>query len=128
MRVVSHTCSNTEIVCALGCAELLVGVDDHSDYPVEVVSKLPRIGPDLSVDVERVKRLEPDLVLTSLTVPGHEKVIEALTAARLPLLVVEPKSLEDVFTDIERIACALRVAERGTRISEPNACRGDQWC
>ena len=27
MRVFSHTCSNTEIVCALGCASMLVGVD-----------------------------------------------------------------------------------------------------
>ena len=117
LRIVSHTCSNTEIVCALGCAEMLVGVDDHSDYPVEVVSQLPRIGPDLGVDVERVKRLEPDLVLTSLTVPGHEKILEALTAARLPLLVVEPKSLENVFTDIERIACALEVAERGRTLA-----------
>ncbi len=117
MRIVSHTCSNTEIVCALGCAELLVGVDDHSDYPGEVVSKLPRIGPDLGVDVERVQRLEPDLVLTSLTVPGHEKVIEALSAASLPLLVVEPKSLTDVFADIERIACALGVDERGRELA-----------
>ena len=117
LRVVSHTCSNTEIVCALGCAEMLVGVDDHSDYPVEVVANLPRIGPDLGVDVERVKRLEPDLVLTSLTVPGHEKVIEALTAAKLPLLVVEPKSLMDVFADVERIACALGVDERGRELT-----------
>ena len=38
MRVVSLTCSNTEIVCALGAADVLVGVDDHSDYPVEVVA------------------------------------------------------------------------------------------
>jgi iron complex transport system substrate-binding protein len=117
LRVVSHTCSNTEIVCALGCAEMLVGVDDHSDYPVEVVSNLPRIGPDLGVDVERVKRLEPDLVLTSLTVPGHEKVIDALSAAKLPLLVVEPKSLMDVFADIERIAHALGVDERGRELT-----------
>ena len=117
LRVVSHTCSNTEIVCALGCAEMLVGVDDHSDYPVEVVSNLPRIGPDLGVDVERVKRLEPDVVLTSLTVPGHEKIIEALAAARLPLLVVEPKSLMDVFADVERIACALGVDERGRELT-----------
>jgi len=116
LRVVSHTCSNTEIVCALGCAEMLVGVDDHSDYPVEVVSRLSRIGPDLGVDVERVKRLEPDLVLTSLTVPGHEKIIEALTTARLPLLVVEPKSLADVFADVEHIACALGVKERGVEL------------
>jgi iron complex transport system substrate-binding protein len=113
VRVVSHTCSNTEIVCALGCADLLVGVDDHSDYPVEVVRNLPRIGPDLAVDVERVKRLKPDLVISSLTVPGHEKIVAALQAASLPLLVVEPVSLADVYGDIERIAHALGVAERG---------------
>jgi iron complex transport system substrate-binding protein len=113
LRVVSHTCSNTEIVCALGCSHVLVGVDDHSDYPPEVVGKLPRIGPDLAVDVERVKKLEPDLVLSSLTVPGHEKIIEALERAKLPLLVLEPTSLDDVYSDIGRIAQALGVSERG---------------
>lgn len=117
MRVVSHTCSNTEIVCALGCAELLVGVDDHSDYPVEVVRSLPRIGPDLGVDVERVKRLEPDLVLTSLTVPGHEKVVAALERAGLPLIVLEPKSLQDVYADVETIARALGVEDRGRALA-----------
>src|SRR5271154_6253742 len=102
MRIVSHTCSNTEIVCALGCADMLVGVDDHSDYPAVVVAGLPKIGPDLSVDVARVTSLKPDLVLSSLTVPGHERVIAALESAKLPLLVVEPTSLEDVYADIER--------------------------
>ena len=117
MRIVSHTCSNTEIVCALGCADLLVGVDDHSDYPDEVVRGLPRIGPDLGVDVERVKQLEPDLVLTSLTVPGHEKVVAALERAGLPLLVLAPRSLPDVFLDIEKIARALGVEERGRELA-----------
>jgi iron complex transport system substrate-binding protein len=92
---------------------MLVGVDDHSDYPSEVVGSLPRIGPDLGVDVECVKRLNPDLVLTSLTVPGHERIVEALKAAHLPLLVMEPISLEDVYGDILRIAYALGVDQRG---------------
>ena len=113
MRIVSHTCSNTEIVCALGCAQMLVGVDDHSDYPPEVVNSLPRIGPDLAVDVDRVRRLDPDLVLTSLTVPGHERIVESLEAARLPILVMEPVSLDDVYTDIIRIAQAIGADERG---------------
>jgi iron complex transport system substrate-binding protein len=117
MRIVSHTCSNTEIVCALGCADLLVGVDDHSDYPVEVVSRLPRIGPDLGVDVERVKELAPDLVLSSLTVPGHEKIVAALARAGLPLLVLAPKSLPDVYVDVEKIARALGVEERGRALA-----------
>ena len=116
MRVVSHTCSNTEIVCALGCADLLVGVDDHSDYPTDVVRNLPRIGPDLGVDVAKVRQLKPDLVLTSLTVPGHEKIVATLKDAGLPVLVVEPVSLEDVYSDILRIAEALGVVTRGQKL------------
>jgi hypothetical protein len=44
VRVVSLACSNTEIVCALGCEHLLVGVDDHSDVPTVVVGRLPRVA------------------------------------------------------------------------------------
>lgn len=107
MRIVSHTCSNTEIVCALGRADWLVGVDDHSDYPADVAERLPRIGPDLDVDVERIRALEPDLVITSLTVPGHERCLERLEAARLPLLVTRPHTMADVAADIRRIGRAI---------------------
>ncbi len=113
MRIVSLACSNTEIVCALGCSDLLVGVDDHSDYPEDVVSRLPRLGPDLDVDVEAVAELEPDLVLATLTVPGHERVVERLEAAGLPFIAPEPVSLGDVYRDIGDIAERLGVAERG---------------
>ncbi len=116
MRVVSLACSNTEIVCALGCAEMLVGVDDHSDRPEAVVSSLPRVGPDLRVDVAKVASLKPDLVLASLTVPGHERNLEALAAAGLPFLAPEPVSLEDVYGNILEIARALGVLERGERL------------
>ena len=117
MRIVSHTCSNTEIVCALGCADYLVGVDDHSDYPPDVVANLPRVGPDLLLDVERVCALEPDLVLTSVTIPGHEKNLANLQEADLPLLVCEPKSLDDVADDILRIGHALGVADVAERLT-----------
>ncbi len=103
MKVVSLTCSNTEIMCALGASELLVGVDDHSDYPVEVVAGLARVGPDLQVDAKAVAALRPDLVLASLTVPGHDKVLEALLAEGLPVEVFEPTSVADVYADVLRI-------------------------
>jgi iron complex transport system substrate-binding protein len=106
-RVVSLACSNTEIICALGASDLLVGVDDHSDYPVEVVSRLTRVGPDLSVDIEKIRALKPDLVVASLTVPGHERNVQALEAAGLPFVAPEPISLEDVHADIRLIGAAL---------------------
>lgn len=113
LRVFSHTCSNTEIVCALGCASLLVGVDQDSDYPPAVVAKLPKPGRDLDLDAHAVAALQPDLVLTSLTVPGHEHVVAALEAAGVATLVCDPRSLADIYGDIRRIAGALGVPERG---------------
>jgi iron complex transport system substrate-binding protein len=117
MRVVSLACSNTEIVCALGCADRLVGVDDHSDHPEDVVSRLPRVGPDLGVDPEKVRALAPDLVIASLTVPGHERVIASLEAAGLPLLVIAPLRIDDVLDDVRTIAAALGVPERGDALA-----------
>jgi len=116
MRIVSLACSNTEIVCALGCAHLLVGVADHSDHPVDVVGRLPRVGPDLDVDVAAVAALEPDLVLATLTVPGHEKVVERLQAAGLPFVAPEPVSLADVYRDIEDIGRLLGAEERAAAL------------
>lgn len=112
MRIVSLACSNTEIVCALGCADLLVGVDDHSDYPEDVVGRLPKVGPDLEIDIDRVCTLEPDLVLATLTVPGHEKVVAGLEAAGLRFIAPEPVSLDDVYRDIQEIGKLLQVPER----------------
>ena len=115
-RLVALTCSNTEIVAALGCGDRLVAVDDYSDHPPGVVAALPRVGPDLSIDVERVAALTPDLVLASLTVPGHEKVVASLERAGLPFIAPSPHSLEDVYGDIRDIARRLGVGERGEAV------------
>lgn len=116
MRVFSHTCSNTEIVCALGAAECLVGIDDDSDFPPEVVAKLPKLGRDLDLRVTEVAALKPDLVLTSLTVPGHERIVAAFEASGVRTLVCDPLSLEDIYGDIGRIAFALGVPGQGARL------------
>ena len=115
MRVVSLTCSNTEIVASIGCADLLVGIDDYSDYPPAVVAELPRVGRDLNIDVEKVAKLKPDLVLASLTVPGHEEVVEGLQSAGLPYIVLEPVRLDDVYRDILHIGELLAASKNAQR-------------
>lgn len=112
MRLVALTCSNTEIVSALGCSDQLVGVDDHSDFPEAVVARCARVGPDLGIDVARVAALKPDLVLASLTVPGHERVVEQLERAGLPFIAPEPRGLADVCSNIRSIARLLGVTAR----------------
>jgi iron complex transport system substrate-binding protein len=107
MRIVSLACSNTEIVAALGYAHLLVGVDSHSDFPGAALRGIPKLGPDLEIDVEAVAALKPDLVLASLTVPGHETVVEGVEAAGLPVLTLAPEHLDDVAPSVEQVARAL---------------------
>ena len=74
------------------------------------------MGPDLGIDVARVAALRPDLVLASLTVPGHERIVERLTTAKLPFFAPEPTSLDDVYDDIRQIAAQLGVASRGAAL------------
>ena len=99
-RLVSLNCSNTEIVHALGCADRLVAVDADSDWPPEVVGPLPKVGRDLEIDIAAVAALQPDCVLASLTVPGHENVVDGLRAAGLNHHAPETQSLADVYQDV----------------------------
>lgn len=116
MRIITTTCSNTEIVHALGFGHWLVAVDDHSDYPPTLLAQLPRVGPDLSIDVSRVIALKPDLVLASDTVPGHDKVIESLVEAGLNVFAPRTIGLADVYRDITDIAALLGAPEAGRRL------------
>ena len=118
MRIFSHTCSNTEIVCALGAGHHLVGVDADSDYPPEIVGSLPKPGRDLDLDTRAVLELAPDLVLTSLTVPGHERIVAELEALGLRTITIDPQSLEDVYASIATIASALKIEPRGAQLIE----------
>jgi iron complex transport system substrate-binding protein len=110
MRIISICPSNTEVVDYLGLTSSLVGVDDFSDYPEEVHS-LPKLGPDLSIDMDKVEELEPDLVLASLSVPGMEKNIEELKKRDLPYIVTNPQSFEDIAADLLTVGKACGAEE-----------------
>ncbi|MEX2355448.1 MAG: cobalamin-binding protein [Thermaerobacterales bacterium] len=116
MRLVSLTPSNTEIVHALGLDRFLVGVDDHSDYPPEVVGDLPRVGPDLQIDIDRAAALKPDLILASLSVPGMERNVEQLVERGLRHIVLNALSMEEVFADILWVARETGSEERGLQV------------
>lgn len=95
MRIVSICPSSTEIAAYLGLSEQLVGVDNYSDWPSSVLN-LPRLGPDLSINMDKLEALKPDLVLASLSVPGMEKNVENLKERGIPHVVTKPNTLEDI--------------------------------
>ncbi|GIN90756.1 cobalamin-binding protein [Siminovitchia terrae] len=112
MRIVSLCPSNTEVVGYLGKENLLVAVDDYSNWP-ENIKDLPRIGPDLTIDMDKVEAMEPDLVIASLSVPGMEKNIYELSKRNLPYIVLNPNSLEEIACDIETVGEACGFPQLG---------------
>lgn len=99
MRIISICPSNTEILHYLGANEYVVGVDDFSDFPSDY-AHLPRLGPDLSINIDLVQDLQPDLVIASLSVPGMEKNIAQLKEKEIPHITLNPKSWNDILKDV----------------------------
>ncbi|WP_209125564.1 cobalamin-binding protein [Alkalihalobacillus sp. BA299] len=102
MKIISICPSNTELLGYLGLEEQLIAIDDYSDWP-KSIQTLPRLGPDLNIDMDKLASLKPDLVLASLSVPGMEKNIERLKERNLPHIVLNPNSLEEICEDLLKI-------------------------
>lgn len=114
MRLASLACSNTDILAALGLAAQLVAVDRFSDAPG--IGRAARLGPDLNIDVAALAALKPDLVLSSLSVPGMEKVVAGVERAGLRQLVLDPESWDDVLRDMLTVGEVLGAKGRAENV------------
>ncbi len=114
-RVITLAPSNAELVDALGCFDRVIACEDSSDDPPEV-ARCERLGPDLGPDLDRVAALAPDLVVSSLTVPGMERIVTGLRARGVPQIVAAPRRFADVLGDLERVGRALGVSPKAAEV------------
>ncbi|MFC5723194.1 helical backbone metal receptor [Streptomyces gamaensis] len=127
-RVVSLVPSLTEAVAA-SAPGLLVGVTDWCTRPPGLDAV--RIGGTKNPDTARIAALAPDLVVANEE-ENRPADLAALRAAGLRVLVTEVRSLEQAFTELERVlvaGCGLerpgwlaeaREAWRDVRAGEPS--------
>ncbi|HWI47360.1 MAG TPA: cobalamin-binding protein [Rummeliibacillus sp.] len=118
MKLISICPSNTEILAYLGLEESLIAIDDYSDWPASIAD-LPKLGPDLSIDMDQLEKLNPDLVLASLSVPGMEKNVAELERRGIPHIVLNSNSLAEIAEDLRIVAQACHIPDQGmTRASQ----------
>jgi iron complex transport system substrate-binding protein len=146
MRIVSLLPSATEIICALGLDDQLVGVTHECDYPPSV-ARLPKVTRTLiptdassaeidrlvrerlteqsalyTLDMETLKRLAPDLIVTQalcdVCAVAEEEVRNA--ACMLPngprVINLEPVRFDQVIACIAEVAKAANVEQRGRTV------------
>jgi iron complex transport system substrate-binding protein len=100
-RIVSLAPSITEILFALGLGDRIVGVTKHCDYPAEARTKTS-VGSYIDLNIEKILALKPDLVIA--TADGNEKgSVERLAVFKIPVLITNPKNLDEVFETIKTI-------------------------
>jgi len=146
-RIVSLLPSCTEIVCALGAASRLVGRSHECDFPAEI-GKLPvctssRIPAEASsaaidrsvksllqnalslyeIDLELLRKLRPDLILTqarcevcAVTLSDLEKALGQLPGIRAKVISLSPARMADLWQDIQTVAAALGVEDFGREL------------
>ncbi|MBL9103324.1 MAG: ABC transporter substrate-binding protein [Myxococcales bacterium] len=114
-RIATLCPSNAEIVGALGCFDRVVACEDSSDWPEEV-TRCERLGPDLGPDLDRVAALAPDLVVSSLSVPGMERNVTGLRVRGVRQRVLAPRSLTEVIAEVERVGADLGAEARAAAV------------
>src|SRR5579863_910164 len=155
MRIVSLLASATEIVCALGAGEMLVGRSHECDNP-EWVRRLPACSEpafDVSVssgeidaevrrrlrageplyhlDAKLIHQLHPDLLITQehcevcAITPGDVERSGACNLATQQL-ALSASSLDDIFQSILRISGATGLADEGGRVVQREKDRLDR--
>ena len=110
-RVVSLFPSLTETVCALRACDRLVGIDRHSNWPAQV-QRLPRLGGLEDAQVERIVALKPDLVLAATST----RAVDRLEALGLPVLALEPRTLDDSRRVVLQLAGVLGTPAAGPQL------------
>ncbi|PHM27649.1 vitamin B12 ABC transporter substrate-binding protein BtuF [Xenorhabdus budapestensis] len=101
-RVISLAPSTTELAYAAGMGDQLVAVSAYSDYP-EAAKKLEQVADWQGINVERIIALKPDLIL-AWRGGNPQRPLEQLAALGIPIFYSDVKKVEDVATELERLA------------------------
>jgi iron complex transport system substrate-binding protein len=148
-RIVTLLPSATEIVCALGFQDALLGRSHECDFPAGVEALPVCTAPKISVDVpsreiddqvkravrdalsvydvkaERLRELAPEVIVTqdqcevcAVSLGDVECALAEWTGVTPQVVSLSPRTLGDVWGDLQRVADALGVPERGRALRE----------
>jgi len=100
-RIISLAPHITELVYSAGAGEKLVGVVEHSDFPM-AARKLPIVGNSTTINIESIIKLAPDLIIAWKS-GNRIQDIERLQSLGFGVWQTEIHQLEDIPNFIKTI-------------------------
>lgn len=101
LRVISLAPHITELLFAAGGGGHVVGVVSYSDFPEEA-KKIPQVGSNRELDLERIIALKPDLVVVWRH-GSSERQIDVVKQLGVPMFHSEPQKLEDIADNVAKL-------------------------
>ncbi len=101
-RIVSLVPSQTELLYDLGLRDEVIGITKFCIHPAEWHRNKLRVGGTKDVDIEKIKAINPDLILAN----KEENVKEQMEALALhfPVLVTDVNNYEDALQMIQDVS------------------------
>ncbi len=115
-RIVSAYYISTAILLALGLEENIAGIEMKADtrrlYKAAApeLLELPAVGSGKGINIEETAALSPDVVIIPLKLADSAEQLEKLN---IPVIVVDPETMEDFRACVELLGKVCGAEERG---------------
>lgn len=121
-RIVSLVPSQTELLASIGLNEEVIGITKFCVHPNHWFRSKQRIGGTKNVDIEKVRTLQPDLIIANKEENVREQVLELEKIA--PVWTSDIHSIEDALSMMQSIgALTGKTAEANSLITTIEAKR-----
>jgi len=101
-RIISLAPHTTELLFAAGAGKSIIAVTAWSDYPLEA-KNIPSVGSATELDVERIIKLQPDLVVAWKN-GNKPRQIAHLRKFGIQVFESEPKTLDEIANSIKKLS------------------------
>jgi len=119
LRIVSLSPGGTEMLFAAGAGREVVATVEYSDVPADA-QRVPRIGDAVAIDLERLVRMHPDVVVAWPS-GGNPAQREKIARLAIPVYEQQAQRLADLAPSVRRLGALAgteALAERAARAIE----------
>ncbi len=100
-RIISVVPSQTELLFDLGLTKELVGITKFCVHPKDKVSRVVKVGGTKQLDIEKIKSLQPDLIIVNKEENERSQVEELMNVC--PVWISDISDLAGAIDMIERV-------------------------
>jgi ABC-type Fe3+-hydroxamate transport system substrate-binding protein len=115
-RIISLVPSQTELLCDLGLTDEVIGITKFCIHPNEWFKNKTRIGGTKNIDIDKVKNLQPDLIIANKE-ENTKTDIEQLEKIA-PVWISDITNLQDALQMIERVGSIVNKAFEANEICD----------